>query len=202
MSEEENTKGLKDIAEDAHSNDAGRMPSSEEGREEKKESFIWESVLHIEDGNGRNDEEDRKKKKERRRAFIVTSEDGASSVEEIGRNQEVVIISGEEDGRKRRREMMEHVISSRGAERMSVIAMEEPAELIQAISKVLRYGCDGTYRDSLAEEMADVRIILGELSIMYGIGDEEIEHIMERKLQREMTRIAAERRNSGENRNR
>ena len=177
------------------------MPEKKD-RKEKKESSIWESVLHIEDGNGENNKEDRKKKKERQRAFIVTSEGGASSVEEIGRNQEVVIISGEEDGRKRRREMMEHVISSRGAERMSVIAMEEPAELIQAISKVLRYGCDGTYRDSLAEEMADVRIILGELSIMYGIGDEEIEHIMERKLQREMTRIAAERRNSGENRNR
>ena len=173
MSEEENTKGLKDIAEDAHSNDAGRTPSSEE---------------------------DRKEKKERQRAFIVTSEDGASSVEEIGRNQEVVIISGEENGRKRRREMMEHIVGSRGAEIMSVIAMEEPAELIQAVSKVLRYGCDGTYRDSLAEEMADVRIILGELSIMYGIRDEEIEHIMERKLQREMARIAAERRNSGENR--
>ena len=177
------------------------MPEKKD-RKEKKEASIWESVLHIEDGNGRNDEEDRKKKKERQRAFIVTSEDGASSVEEIGRNQEVVISSGEEDGRKRRREMMEHIVGSRGMERMSVIAMEEPAELIQSVSKVLRYGCDGTYRDSLAEEMADVRIILGELSIMYGIRDEEIEHIMERKLQREMARIVAERRNSGENRDR
>lgn len=175
------------------------MPEKKD-RKEKKESSIWENVLHIEDGNGRNDEGAGRKKNDRQRAFIVTSEDGASSVEEIGRNQEVVIISGEEDGRKRRREMMEHIVSSRGAEIMSVIAMEEPAELIQSVSKVLRYGCDGTYRDSLAEEMADVRIILGELSIMYGIGDEEIEHIMERKLQREMTRIAEERRNSGENR--
>lgn len=173
------------------------MPEKKD-RKEKKESSIWESVLHIEDGNGRNDEEDRKKKKERQRAFIVTSEDGASSVEEIGRNQDVVIISGEENGRKRRREMMEHIVGSRGAKIMSVIAMEEPAELIQAVSKVLRYGCNGEHRDSLAEEMADVRIILGELSIMYGIRDEEIEHIMERKLQREMTRIAAERRTSDE----
>lgn len=200
MSEEENTKGLKDIAEDAHPNDAGRMPSFEEDRKEKKESSIWESVLHIEDGNGRKDEGARRKKNDRQRAFIVTSEDGASSVEEIGRNQDVVIISGEEDGRKRRREMMEHVISSRGAEIMSVIAMEEPAELIQSVSKVLRYGCDGTYRDSLAEEMADVRIILGELSIMYGIGEDELGRIMDRKLQREITRIAAERKNSDENR--
>lgn len=199
MSEEENTKGRKDVAEDAHSNDAGRMPSFEEDRQKKKASSIWENVLHIEDGNGRKDEGTGRKKYDRQRAFIVTSEDGASSVEEIGRNQEVVIISGEEDGRKRRREMMEHIVNSRGAKIMSVIAMEEPAELIQAISKVLRYGCDGEHRDSLAEEMADVRIILGELSIMYGIRDEEIEHIMERKLQREMTRIAVERRNSGEN---
>lgn len=172
------------------------MPEKKD-RKEKKESSIWENVLHIEDGNGRNDEGAGRKKNDRQRAFIVTSEDGASSVEEIGRNQEVVIISGEEDGRKRRREMMEHIVSSRGAEIMSVIAMEEPAELIQSVSKVLRYGCDGTYRDSLAEEMADVRIILGELSLMYGIGDDEIGRIMDRKLQREMARVEAERRRNG-----
>lgn len=171
-------------------------------RKEKKESSIWENVLHIEDGNVNKNEGARRKKNDRERTFIVTSEDGASSVEEIGRNQEVVIISGDEDGRKRRREMMEHIVGSRGTETMSVIAMEEPAELIQAVSKILRYGLTDESRASLAEEMADVRIILGELSIMYGIGDEEIEHIMERKLQREMTRIAAERGNSGENRNR
>ncbi len=173
------------------------MPEKKD-KKEKKESSILESILHVEDGNVNKNEGAGRKKNDRERAFIVTSEDGASSVEEIGRNQEVVISSGEEDGRKRRREMMEHIVGSRGTEIMSVIAMEEPAELIQAVSKVLRYGCEGKHRDSLAEEMADVRIVLGELSIMYGIGDEEIEHIMERKLQREMTRIAAERRTSDE----
>lgn len=162
-------------------------------RKEKKESSIWENVLHIEVGNVNKNEGAGRKKNDRERTFIVTSEDGASSVEEIGRNQEVVIISGDEDGRKRRREMMEHIVGSRGTETMSVIAMEEPAELIQAVSKILRYGLTDESRASLAEEMADVRIILGELSIMYGIGNDEIGRIMDRKLQREMARIEAER---------
>lgn len=46
-----------------------------------------------------------------------------------------------------------------------VIAMEECAELIQAISKQLRYGINF---DNLAEEMADVAICLEELKLMYG----------------------------------
>lgn len=174
--------------------------TSEERMKAESAKERWEAWLKAAaDDGGR---EKNRPEKDRSRAFIVTQEDDSSSVEEIAGNQEVVLISGDEDGRKRRREMMEHIVGSRGTETMSVIAMEEPAELIQAVSKILRYGLTDESRASLAEEMADVRIILGELSIMYGIGDEEIEHIMERKLQREIARIAAERRNSDENRDR
>lgn len=176
MSKEDNAKKWKDLAADGHprweavSSVGRRMPSSEEDR----------------------------KKKGRTRVFIVTDEDGSSSVEEIAGNQEIVLISGEPDAGAERLNAMRHIIAARGTETMSVIAMEEPAELIQAVSKVLRYGCEGEHRDSLAEEMADVRIVLGELSLMYGIGDDEIGRIMDRELQREMARIEAERRTSDE----
>lgn len=175
MSKEDNAKKWKDLAADGHprweavSSVGRRMPSSEEDR----------------------------KKKERTRVFIVTDEDGSSSVEEIAGNQEVVLISGEPDAEVERLNTMKHIIAARGTETMSVIAMEEPAELIQAVSKILRYGLTDEHRASLAEEMADVRIVLGELSLMYGIGNDEIGRIMDRKLQREMARIEAERRRNG-----
>lgn len=165
--------------------------TSEERMKAERAKERWEAWL-----KAAADDEGREKKKlakDRSRAFIITQEDGSSSVEEIAGNQEVVLISGDEDSRKRKREMMEHIVGSRGTETMSVIAMEEPAELIQAVSKILRYGLTDESRASLAEEMADVRIILGELSIMYGIGNDEIWRIMDRKLQREMARIEAER---------
>ncbi len=43
------------------------------------------------------------------------------------------------------------------------IAVEECAELIQAITKVKRYGFNGLYQSNLHEEVADVLICIAEL---------------------------------------
>lgn len=43
------------------------------------------------------------------------------------------------------------------------IASEECAELIQAMSKVKRYGFNGLYQSNLHEEVADVLICIAEL---------------------------------------
>ena len=51
--------------------------------------------------------------------------------------------------------------------------MEECAELIQAISKVRRYGFVGKYKDNLLEEIADVDIVLTELTMMFDIDPDE-----------------------------
>lgn len=59
-------------------------------------------------------------------------------------------------------------IEKHGAEKELIVAMEECAELIQAISKVLRNGLDDAISlDHLAEEMADVEIVLAELKLIF-----------------------------------
>lgn len=66
------------------------------------------------------------------------------------------------------------VIEYYGVDAQSTIAMEECAELIQAISKCKRYGFHGTYKDNLIEEIADVSIILEQLIEMYNIPENDL----------------------------
>lgn len=66
------------------------------------------------------------------------------------------------------------------------VCMEEPAELIQAISK-MRRGQDN--RDGLIEEMADTVIIIQTLREIYGISRTELCREVERKHQRNIERI-------------
>ena len=65
-----------------------------------------------------------------------------------------------------------------------LIAAEEAAELIQAISKVRRYGYIGEHKDNLIEEIADVSIILQELKMMFDITDAEIDKMIDFKINR------------------
>lgn len=86
--------------------------------------------------------------------------------------------------------ILEENIKAHGVNEETVIAMEECAELIQAISKVRRYGCIGKYRDNLIEEMADVDIILTELMIMFDITDEKAFYdVIDKKIQRLRKRL-------------
>ena len=80
-------------------------------------------------------------------------------------------------------------IKAHGTDFEAGIAMEEWAELIQAISKVRRYGFVGKYRDNLLEEIADVDIVLTELTMMFDIVPDEFFSIRDRKVQRIKERL-------------
>lgn len=88
------------------------------------------------------------------------------------------------------------VINMFGAETMLNICMEEPAELIQAISKMRRLSAKDASepigierRRNLVEEIADVSIILTELMIIYGIKPHEVQTWIESKQIRSKARI-------------
>lgn len=80
-------------------------------------------------------------------------------------------------------------IKAHGTDFEAGIAMEECAELIQAISKVRRYGFVGKYRDNLLEEIADVDIVLTELTMMFDVDPDEFFDIRDRKVQRIRKRL-------------
>lgn len=76
-----------------------------------------------------------------------------------------------------KKELIQKIIDKYGIQIQSNIAMEECAELIQAISKCLRSKeiVPMTVREHLIEEMADVSICLDQLKVMYCIDDYEID---------------------------
>jgi NTP pyrophosphatase (non-canonical NTP hydrolase) len=80
-------------------------------------------------------------------------------------------------------------IAFHGEEETTTICMEECSELIKAISKCKRYGCNDKYRDSLVEEIADVLIIIGELKELYNLSEDEIEKVIESKIARQESRM-------------
>ena len=71
---------------------------------------------------------------------------------------------------------IEKLVNKNGMRFQSMIAQEECAELIQAISKCLRskdFPVEHE-RENLIEEIADVMICLQQLQYMYYIDDEEL----------------------------
>ena len=80
--------------------------------------------------------------------------------------------------------VLEENIKENGVVLETVVAMEECAELIQAISKVKRYGFVGEYKDNLIEEIADVSIVIREIMMMFGIADDDLENAIYAKVQR------------------
>lgn len=76
-----------------------------------------------------------------------------------------------------------------GSERQSLIAMEECSELCQAISKCIRYYNGSGYKkmknnkyiSNLAEEMADVLIMIEQLKDIYGVNEQDIQEWIEKK---------------------
>ena len=83
-------------------------------------------------------------------------------------------------------------IEHNGSELEATIAMEELAELIQAVSKVKRYGCTGIYKENLIEEIADTRIVIDELMMIFGISDDEYQNEKDAKVRRLKERMSAE----------
>ncbi|EDT84635.1 hypothetical protein [Clostridium botulinum] len=68
------------------------------------------------------------------------------------------------------------------------VAIEELAELQQAISKYQRNPTIFKI-DNIEEEIADAYVVLEELKIIFGIDKEEIENRIDYKLDRELKRI-------------
>lgn len=80
------------------------------------------------------------------------------------------------------------VIGFYGKKAQTMIHMEECAELIQAISKMDRYGGDAEY-ENLVEEMADVLICLQQLQMIYEIPDHMIQGLVYQKCARQEARM-------------
>lgn len=69
---------------------------------------------------------------------------------------------------------------------IATIAMEECAELIQAISK---YKCGKPDRDNMAEEIADVLISIENMKYVAGISDKKIQKWIDYKQKRSLKRV-------------
>ena len=89
-------------------------------------------------------------------------------------------------------DILEKAIRHYGAKNQMGVACEESAELIQAISKCLRYKDDIEARNNLVEEVADVLIMIDQLKIIMIIKDYEIECYRRYKLDRLERRIENE----------
>ena len=72
------------------------------------------------------------------------------------------------------------VINAYPKEHQLLLLMEELSELIQATSKLVRYG----EMESFLEEYADVEVMLEQMRQMYHIDDGEINKRAEKKLWR------------------
>ncbi len=86
------------------------------------------------------------------------------------------------------RPKLKKVCDTWGNQHMLTIAMEENAEMIQAISKIKRNGFDPINASHLDEETADVLICICELFVMGYLDVYEIAKIIERKIERSMQR--------------
>lgn len=85
-------------------------------------------------------------------------------------------------------DIISYICSTFGKQYMLTVAMEECAELIQAISKIKRYGSSKEYCDNLNEEIADVSICVGALVQMNYADVKEENDYYEKKLERLLNR--------------
>lgn len=65
-------------------------------------------------------------------------------------------------------EVLRQTLRKNGVSEQLTVAIEECAELIQAISKIKRYGKEPELIYNLTEEIADVQIIINELLLIFG----------------------------------
>lgn len=84
--------------------------------------------------------------------------------------------------------LIEQLIDKNGRDTELTTCMEECSELIQAISKCIRYESNDQYvgtfksnKDNLIEEMADVMICIQILQSAYGIEDKDLNNMIQIK---------------------
>lgn len=79
------------------------------------------------------------------------------------------------------RNILKRAIATFGEIAQKIMVLEETSELQKEVCKSLR-GADN--RDAIVEETADVLIMIEQLKIMHHITDEELEKVIEFKLNR------------------
>ena len=85
-----------------------------------------------------------------------------------------------------RNQIMRKAVAKNGDLMQQVVLIEEMSELTKEICKHYR-GEDN--KEKIAEELADVYIMLRQLEIIHDIKDKDIEKMIDRKLQRLEIRI-------------
>ena len=85
--------------------------------------------------------------------------------------------------------VLDNSLMQNGVNQQLMVCMEEPAELIQAISKVERYPDEVDRIENVVEEIADVLICIEYLKMIYNIDQEEIENWINKKIKRIKERV-------------
>lgn len=85
-------------------------------------------------------------------------------------------------------DILKATIEVNGDDAQLFVAMEECAELVQAISKYKRYGT-GEAQEHIAEEIADVLIVIDEVKQICNITDEQIKSYHDKKIDRLKERL-------------
>lgn len=83
---------------------------------------------------------------------------------------------------------LDRVANINGDDLTLTIASEECAELIQAITKVKRYGFHDKYEENLHEEVADVLICIAELVCLGYLDIDKVKDYQKLKINREIER--------------
>lgn len=85
--------------------------------------------------------------------------------------------------------VLDESLMQSGTEEILLICVEEPSELIKAITKAERYPGQTTKIDNVVEEIADVLICIEYLKMVYDIDQEEIENWINKKIKRIKERV-------------
>lgn len=83
---------------------------------------------------------------------------------------------------------LDNIAHVNGDDLTLIITSEECAELIQAISKIKRYGFHDEYEDNLHEEVADVLICITELVCLGYLDIDKVRDYQKLKINREVER--------------
>ena len=94
------------------------------------------------------------------------------------------------------RQRLEKVLEYRGIEKQRRLLQEECAELIQAVSKLERYGAMPERVYNFVEELADVSIMIEQMKMTFSMTEKAwFAKITDEKIIREIDRITKERGN-------
>jgi NTP pyrophosphatase (non-canonical NTP hydrolase) len=87
------------------------------------------------------------------------------------------------------RKILEKAINTYGVKNQEDVAIEEMAELTKAIIKNRRYNSDAT-KENIAEEIADVIVMLAQLLFVYGVTKHsDVSDYIDGKIQRLANRL-------------